>query len=129
MLNGTYTTFMMLNGIYINLSRRIFHRPTTMKKPFCRHITVSTFDANSLLFFPKMMCREPSQVLCLKTSRILTRLFVVHSEGLSSFGQDAFVMTFPTPLLTSHVHPQDFVGLTTTVLFIEFGIPSFSKVQ
>ena len=71
---------------------------------------------NSLLFFSKKICFvNPYRVQCLKTSRILTRLFRFSErrQGLSSFGQDVFVMTFPTPLLTSHVLPQDFVGLTT----------------
>ena len=57
---------------------------------------------------------NPYRVLCFKTSRILACLFRCSQRrrGLSSFGQDVFVMTFPKPLLTSHVHPQDFVGLT-----------------
>ena len=67
------------------------------------------------MFFRKICVVNPYRVLCLKTSRILTRLFPLSErrQGLSSFGQDVFVMTFPTPLLTSHVLPQDFVGLTT----------------
>ena len=67
------------------------------------------------MFFQKIFVVNPYRVLCLKTSRILTRLFLrsERRQGLSSFGQDVFVMTFPTPLLTSHVRPQDFVGLTT----------------
>ena len=67
------------------------------------------------MFFQKICVVNPYRVLRLKPSRILTRLFrsSQRRQGLSNFGQGVFVMTFPKPLLTSHVHPQDFVGLTT----------------
>ena len=76
---------------------------------------VNFWRQNSLLFKKKMFVVNPYRVLCLKTSRILTRLFLrsQRRQGLSSFGQDVFFMTFPTPLLPSHIHPQHFVGLTT----------------
>ena len=63
---------------------------------------------NGLLFFLKKICLvNPYRVLCPKTSRIRTSLFSSSQicKGLSSEGQDVFVMTFPTPLLTSHIHP------------------------
>ena len=97
-------------------SLRIFHRPTIMIKSVCRHSAGSIFGGKIVSYFlKKIFVVNPYRVLCLKTSRILTRLFLrsQRRQGLSSFGQDVFFMTFPTPLLTSHIHPQHFVGLTT----------------
>ena len=97
--------------IYINThtSRRIFHRPTIMIKSLCRHSAVCFFSCRMVsYFFSKKICLvNPYRVLCPKTSRIRTSLFSSSQicKGFYSEGQDVFVMTFPTPLLTSHIHP------------------------
>ena len=94
---------------YTYTSRRIFHRPTIMIKSVFHYCTVSIFGGKIAFFSKKYLS------LTLTGFCVLNRLFLrsERRQGLSSFGQDVFVMTFPTPLLTSHLHPQDFVGLTT----------------
>ena len=69
---------------------------------------------NSLLFFSKKISViNPYRVLCPKTSRIRTPLFI--AQSVASW-------------LLMYIH-KSLLGLPPTVLVMEFGIPSFSKVQ
>ena len=93
---------------YSQTSRRIFHRPTIMIKSLRRRSAMCFFSCRMVSYFFQKKCLvNPYRVLCPKTSRIRTSLFSSSQicKGLSSEGQDVFVMTFPTPLLTSHIHP------------------------
>ena len=87
---------------------------------------------NSLLFFSKKVSVvNPYRVLCPKTSRIRTPLFIAQSVARVCPVWARMSLSWHSQRhcwLLMYIH-KSLLGLPPTVLVMEFGIPSFSKVQ
>ena len=88
-------------------------------------------EKQPLIFFEKISVVNPYRVLCPKTSRIRTPLFIAQSVARVCPVWARMSLSWHSQRhcwLLMYIH-KSLLGLPPTVLVMEFGIPSFSKVQ